>query len=364
MIGRPDRMTELPDFDQHLPGPHGSDVLSDMMSRFRVTGAALLRGEYTAPWAWEAPGARAVAEHLHARGTRVVIFHIVAHGRCWLELDGHPRIELAAGDLVGFPHGHEHRMGWGDGARSFPIMELFPAAPWERVPTIRRVESGELCRILCVYLRCGALLFDPLTAALPGLILVRGSGEPGSFLQATTRMLVEEATEMRLGGSSFIARLTELLFIQIVREHLCRLGEAERGWLAALRDRFVAKALHAFHAAPAHRWTLSEISAQAGLSPSALVERFARTLGMSPMRYLTLWRLQVAAQLLSADSRDVADVANEVGYSAPEAFSRAFKRAAGISPAGWRQQATAHRGVSGEPDQVLRPRHGRANAPA
>jgi AraC-like DNA-binding protein len=341
MIEAPDLLIGPPGFGVPMPGPGGSDVLSDVLRRFRVTGAALLRGEYTSPWAWDAPDAEAIAAHLHAPDTRVVVFHIVAHGRCWLEVEGHPRIELAAGDLVGFPHGHAHRMGWGAGSPAFPIIDLFPPAPWAEVPTIRRVDGGELCRILCVYLRCDMPLFDPLTITLPRLILMRSGGQSPSFVDIMVRKLIDEASTTRAGSACFTARMTELLFVEIIRSHLDQLGSASTGWLAALNDGYVAKALRAFHSAPAHPWTLAEVSSRAGLSQSALRDRFQRVLGISPMRYLTLWRLQLAALRLRDGRASVPQVAAEVGYVAPEAFTRAFKRAVGLSPAAWREWPAA-----------------------
>ncbi|MBO6540224.1 MAG: AraC family transcriptional regulator [Rhizobiaceae bacterium] len=338
MTEAPDFMTEPPNFAAPLTGPEGTDVLSDILRRFRVTGAALLRGEYSAPWGWDAPSADEIAAHLHTPDTRLVIFHIVAHGRCWLEVAGQPRIELSAGDLVGFPQGHSHRMGWGSGAAPFPIIDMFPTPPWKSVPTIRRVERGQVCRILCVYLRCEAPLFDPLTSALPNLIVMRAGGGASGFTDAIVRGLIEEASAMRAGSASFTARLTELLFVQIIRDHLRRSDPNGRGMLAALKDRFVGKALQAFHAEPAYPWTMPELSCRAGLSQSALRERFARVLGVSPMRYLALWRLQLAALLLRQNDASVADIAAEVGYDAPEAFARAFKRAIGTTPARWRNR--------------------------
>jgi AraC family transcriptional regulator, alkane utilization regulator len=331
-------LTGTPGFHLPMPGPGGTDVLSDLLRRFRVTGAALLRGEYSSPWAWDAPDAETIATHLHVPGTRVVVFHIVANGRCWLDVKDHPRVELSAGDLVGFPHGDAHRMGWGTFPAAFPIIELFPPAPWTEVPTIRRVADGELCRILCVYLRCDMPLFDPLTQALPKLILMRSGGPSPSFVDTLIRKLIDEASTVRAGSASYTARMTELLFVEIIRSHLDQLGSDSTGWLAALNDRYIASVLSAFHSAPSHSWTLAELSNRAGLSQSALRARFQRVLGISPIRYLTLWRLQLAALRLRDCEITVPQIAAEAGYLAPEAFTRAFKRAVGLTPAAWRER--------------------------
>lgn len=339
MTETPGIMTGSPSFALPMAGPNGTDVLSDVLRHFRVTGAALLRGAYTSPWSWEAPDAATIAAHLHGPGTRVVVFHIVAQGRCWLDLPGHGRVELGRGDLVGFPHGDGHRMGWGHGSRPIRIIDHFPPIPWSEVPTIRRMNGGEPCQILCVYLRCKMPLFDPLTAALPRLLLMRADSSTSSFADMLVRRLIEEASTARVGGACFTARLTELLFVEIIRGEVETRGTEATGWLAALNDSYVVRALEAMHSAPAHGWTMTEISTRAGLSASALRDRFSNVLGIPPMRYLTLWRLQLAALRLRENGASVPQVAAEVGYAAPEAFARAFKRAVGCTPAAWRAEA-------------------------
>ena len=142
MTRLPPELIEMPDRAKPVPGPNGTDVLSDALRLFRVSGAALLCGEYSAPWAWDTPTARELANLLHADGSRLVIFHIISEGRCWLEIDGAPRIELNEGDVVGFPHGHAHRMGNGQGPIPFPVAKLFPPPPWTEVPVLRRLDGG------------------------------------------------------------------------------------------------------------------------------------------------------------------------------------------------------------------------------
>jgi len=138
-------------------------------------------------------------------------------------------------------------------------------------------------------------LFDPLTAALPRLLLMRAGGSISSFADMLVRRLIEEASTARVGGACFTARLTELLFVEIIRGEVEAMGADATGWLAALNDSYVGRPLEAMHSAPAHGWTMTEISTRAGLSASVLRDRFSKVLGIPPMRYLTLWRLQLAA---------------------------------------------------------------------
>jgi AraC-like DNA-binding protein len=136
-----------------------------------------------------------------------------------------------------------------------------------------------------------------------------------------------------------LERLSELLFIDAMRNHLGTLPEGSLGWLAGLRDRFVGRALALLHAAPGQAWTVEELGQRVGLSRSALHERFATLIGQAPMQYLAHWRIQVGAALLRDTSSTLAAVAQEVGYESEAAFARAFKRLVGQTPSAWRRQA-------------------------
>ena len=337
MTQTPDLLMETPFFDDAAPGPSGIDVLSDILRVFHVTGAALLRGEFGAPWAWHAPPSSEIANLLHPGATQLIIFHIVAEGSCWVEVDGEERCMLRSGDIVGFPHGHAHRMGSGK-AELIPIASLFPALPWMDLPVVAHGGTGERTHIVCVYLRCDHLSFEPFLASLPKLIIVRrDQGPSGQWFDANMRYLVAEAVRARPGTSCMMARLTELLFIEMLRLQMAQLREADVGWLAALNDRYTYRALNLFHSRPADRWTVETLAREVGLSRSALVRRFDRMLNMSPIRYLATWRLHLAAQALREGSNPIAAIADEVGYESEEGFSRAFKRYFGAAPAAWRQ---------------------------
>ena len=286
-----DLLMETPFFDDAAPGPSGIDVLSDILRVFHVTGAALLRGEFGAPWAWHAPSSSEIANLLHPGATQLIIFHVVAEGSCWVEVDGEERCMLRSGDIVGFPHGHPHRLGSGK-AELIPIASLFPALPWMDLPVVAHGGTGERTHIVCVYLRCDLLSFEPFLASLPNLIIVRrDQGPSGQWFDANMRYLVAEAVRARPGTSCMMARLTELLFIEMLRLQMAQLREEDVGWLAALNDRYTYRALNLFHSRPADRWTVETLAREVGLSRSALVRRFDRMLNMSPIRYLATWRL-------------------------------------------------------------------------
>jgi AraC-like DNA-binding protein len=304
---------------------------------FRVAGAALLRGEFNAPWAVESPPASAIAGMLHAGTKRLIIFHIVAAGSCWVETDRRDRRLLQQGDVVGFPHGQSHRIGSGD-VDAIPFSSLMPPPPWTELPVVRHGRSGERTHIVCVYLTCDSLLFQPFLAALPNLLIVpRDRGMSGPWFEANLRYLVEEAVRARPGTACMMARMTELLFIEALRIHMAGLQQEDTGWLAGLNDRYTGRALTMFHRRPAEPWTIALLAREVGLSRSALARHFQRLLKISPIQYLMIWRLHLAAQALLDGRETIAAVAARVGYQSEEGFSRAFKRCFGSSPAEWRE---------------------------
>jgi AraC-like DNA-binding protein len=156
-------------------------------------------------------------------------------------------------------------------------------------------------------------------------------------LDRLIELALAEAQEQNPGGESVRLRLSELMFVEAIRRHLTTMPRGKTGWLAGLRDEAVGRALTSLHAQPTHEWTLTSLAKASGTSRSALADRFNRLVGQPPMQYLMRWRMQLAAQLLSDGWAKVAAVATEVGYDSEAAFSRAFKKVAGVAPATWRR---------------------------
>jgi AraC-like DNA-binding protein len=206
------------------------------------------------------------------------------------------------------------------------------------------VEVG--ARLACGFLACDAKPFNPLLGLLPPMMKVGDtSGTDASWLGQILRYAKEEAVAQRPGGEAVRTRLSELMFIEIVRRHIESLPADQTGWLAGLRDPFVGRALALIHGAPAQDWTLADLARDIGMSRSVLAERFAALVGMPPMRYLANWRMQIAAGLL-ARGANIATAAAETGYGSEAAFSRAFKNVVGTSPSAWRERAARPRPIS------------------
>jgi AraC-like DNA-binding protein len=194
---------------------------------------------------------------------------------------------------------------------------------------------------LCGFLGCDRRPFNPLLAALPRRLHMRGRDNSG--LGLFTRQLTEESIRGRAGAEGVLTRLAELMFIDVLRCYLEELPDGQTGWLAGLRDEVVGRALTLLHARPAHPWTLLVLAREAASSRSILAKRFAELVGQPAMHYLTQWRMQVAANLLAQSRDKVATVGAEVGYESEAAFSRAFKKATGLAPGAWRESRRAAR---------------------
>jgi len=331
-----------------VPEP-GIDPLSDVLRAVRLSGAWFFLVDATSPWWTEVPKGAAIAPAVLPRTQHLVSYHVITQGRCWAGLADGTHAWLDAGDVVVFPHGDAYALSSAPGRvgeqpldAGLTFFRMLAAGQLPR--TI--VEGGggpERVSLVCGFLGCDVLPFNPILATLPRLLhLRRAAATPGGPIDDRVARLVEfalaESRDPRAGSDCVLLRISELLFVEVVRRHLATLGPDQVGWLAGLRDPTVGRALRLIHQQPAQPWTLEVLAREAGLSRSVLAERFAHFIGQPPMQYLTRWRMQVAARHLADGAAKVATVALDVGYDSEAAFSRAFKRAVGVSPAAWRDR--------------------------
>jgi AraC-like DNA-binding protein len=196
----------------------------------------------------------------------------------------------------------------------------------------------ERAKLVCGFLGCDQRPFNPLLAGLPRMMIVRGGKTAaGDRLDRLIDLALAESQEQNPGSESVRLRLSELVFVEAIRRHLTAMEHGQTGWLAALKDEAVGRALALLHAQPRQAWTLTALAKESGTSRSALAARFNKLVGQPPMQYLMRWRMQMAAQLLTDGWGKVEAVASEVGYDSEAAFSRAFKKIAGVAPATWRR---------------------------
>jgi len=317
-----------------------SDILSSVLSAVRLTGALFFDVAARAPWVAEAPPARMLGPLLLPGSEHVIEYHVVTEGSCWASLVGEPAIELGQGDIVVFPQGDAHVMSSAPGMRGPADIEQFRIPNGYPLPiAIELGESGDSAHLVCGFLGCDVTPFNPLLATLPRLLCRRRSSTE-TELDSLVRLALSESTRSRPGSECVLARLSEVLFLEVVRQHVAAAPMESAGWLAGLRDQHVGRALAHLHRQPAHPWTLDELARDTGLSRSMLAERFTQLVGEPPMQYLAKWRMQLAAGLLTRTSASLAEVSARVGYTSEAAFSRAFKRLVGVAPAFYRQGRT------------------------
>lgn len=311
------------------------DPLSDLLRVIRLDGAFFFSVEAVAPWSIAAVAASELSPRILPGSEHLISYHILTEGRAFGGLLGEEQVELLPGDVIVFPHGDPHLMSSGRGVRVGP--DVNTAAP-DRFPrTLQLGTHGPRgAGFVCGFLGCDRRPFNPLLAALPRRLHLRGLSS--AWLTAFTGQVTEESRRGRAGADCVLTRLAELMFIEVLRRYLDELPPGQTGWLAGLRDDVVGRVLALIHHQPAHPWTLIDLAREAGSSRTSLSDRFTQIVGQPPMQYLTQWRMQVAATRLAQSAAKVAAIAAEVGYDSEAAFSRAFKKATGLAPGAWRER--------------------------
>jgi AraC family transcriptional regulator, alkane utilization regulator len=324
------------------------DPLSEVLSTVRLTGAVFLDLELRAHGSYLTAPARKIADVLMPDADHIVPFHLVTEGSLYAGLiDGEP-VKLHAGDLILFPAGDRHVLTTASDAalRMKPVDitgESLMLLKRGAVTEFREGSGGTSTRIVCGFLACDRRLAEPIFTSLPRLLVVSMPDDiTAAWVRSSIRHSVAESNSSRPGSAVVLARLAEVLFAEAVRRYMDRLPPDASGWLVALRDRYVGRTLALLHEQPAHGWTVGELAKKAGLSRSALSERFNALIGVPPMQYLKRWRISLAAQQLRESQASVLEVATEIGYESEAAFNRAFKRVFGLPPATWRREAAGH----------------------
>jgi len=325
------------------------DVLSDVLRAVRLRGAVFFDVRARSPWVAETPPTERIASSVMPGSEHVISFHIVSSGSFWVELPelSAPGRRAASGDMLIFPRGTPHVFCSEPGMRAEPDLDMYVRPNDRPLPFLLNLPDGgggeEDVRFVCGYLGCDAQPFNPLLDALPALLHASAEGRLGGLVGELIDLAVQETDAARTGGETMLAKLSELLFVQAVRDYIERLPEESVGWLAGLRDPQVGAALSRMHGRPDADWTLDGLAREVGLSRSSFAERFAHYVGTSPMRYLGRWRLQLATALLEQPGTSIAEAAAAVGYQSEAAFNRAFKKGVGMPPGAWRRS----RGVGG-----------------
>jgi AraC-like DNA-binding protein len=324
----------LIDRPKHMPAL--DDVLSDVLRTIRLSGS--LQFCFMPTGAWQTDATPSLAK-LGQGQARTMPFHIMVEGTCWMKMEGQESI-LAAGDVLAFPFGTGHQLGAGTGGRLITPVKDLPPRPWPEIPVLHYGNEPQRVRLLCGYLQCDGMNFRPLQDAMPKLIHVRTRGaDEAAWLRATIAQIVAEVDRPRTGGVAVLERLTEIMFIELLRHQIVAARQGSVGWLAALADPALGRCLALIHESPRRDWSLRDLAVASGLSRSSLAARFEAVLDSAPMRYVRDWRLHLASIALRTTGKGITVIADEAGYGTEAAFNRAFSRAYGVPPATWRQNA-------------------------
>jgi len=272
--------------------------------------------------------------------SHLITYHYVIEGELRLRVEGENEEThvLGPGDAIMLPRNERHLMG---SDLSFPPVTGRDVVKPPRDGGLYRINhggDGALTRMVCGYLGCDYADGNPILTTLPSAFTMKvedaGAGE---WIRSTFHFAAAEVAAGRPGSEITLAKLSELLFVEAVRRYAESLPEDRTGWLAGLRDPYVARALALLHGDVARPWTVDDLGREIGLARSALTDRFTCLIGVAPMHYLAYWRMQMAAQKLRDTSASLAQVAGAVGYDSEAAFSRAFKKTFGTAPATWRR---------------------------
>lgn len=321
------------------------DALSEVLKVLHLTGGVFLDVEFTAPWCIDSSTRGENVVQLLPTAEHVVTYHLLTSGSCHVSMsDGGGQMELRAGDVIMFPHNDDHRMGTDLQLLPIQTAQMLIPSPEGGLMRIRHGGGGEKTSFICGFLACEKRLCKPLLDALPKMLRVSLSDDPASsWLVGAIAHGARETHTPEAGTDALISRLSELVFVQSIRQYIRSLPEYELGWLAGLRDPAVGKALALLHADPARRWEVESLAREVGISRSVLADRFVALIGEPPMQYLTRWRLALASRALSTRNDAIVKVADSVGYESEAAFNRAFKREYGLPPAAWRRTVRASR---------------------
>lgn len=296
------------------------DLLSQVLTLIRLRGELVFSADLSAPW-----GLRFDAGSAH--------FHIVSDGGMDMEASGGTKLHAETGDLLVLLQGRGHVIGAG-GGDPLPVREVLERQIGAGSLAIRLGGGGPSTRLITGVFRFEGDNMPSMLAVLPPVIHIPRTlrTEDAGRLEGLARFLLAEAEEPQPGAAIMISRLIDVLVIRAMRTWVRTAPPENKGWLGALADARISRAIKAIHDEPFRRRTVAELAALAGMSRSSFADRFATLIGAAPLHYQTRWRLLLANEMLKRPDTRVGDVARHVGYDSDAAFSRAFKAQFGFAP--------------------------------
>ena len=326
-------------------GQINTDPMSDVLETIRLSGALFFLWEPSWPFGVGVADGSKLSRHIVPGTDQVISYHIVTEGPCWAAIRDCDPIRLETGDILVLPQGDAYKIAdtpqFPSAADEQSSIRFFSAMAAGEVPPVV-VDGGAgpgRSKLICGFLGCNLRPYNPLLSTLPRMIRVPAPLHQDDPLSHLIDFALTESRQARGGERCLLLRLSEVMFVEVLRRYMRVATEPESGWLGGLRHPLVGRALGLLHQDIARQWSLEQLSQSIGASRSTLAERFTQIVGKPPMQYLTHWRMQVAASMLSEKPVKVYAIAKEVGYESEAAFSRAFKRVVGLSPKAWREQS-------------------------
>ena len=273
------------------------------------------------------------------------VVHFVIDGTCWLRTAAAPALRLESGDVVLLPHGAGHALVDAPGSQARPLRALPRERLGETTFRLHGPGTGARALLVCCGISFEASAVHPLLRMMPEVLHVRCAGCRDAALATLLDTMAVEVREQRVGAATVMARLADIVVTRVIRawaEAQAQPGApivAQGGWLAAIRDPQIGRALAAFHHSPERDWPVEALAAAAHLSRSQFSERFTAALEVGPARYVAAWRMHLATRWLASERLSIGEVAARLGYDSEAAFSRAFKRIVGMPPSGLRRTA-------------------------
>lgn len=306
------------------------DPLGEALHALRLSGTFLCRSELSAPWGIELPP---MPDSL--------MFHIVTEGSAWITFANGKQVQLETGDFALVPHGSGHAIVDAPETHAINLFDYDRPLLSPRYELLEITGGGAPTGLIC---GVGSVK-DPaarrMVSLLPKIIPMKAATPGNEWLRGSVQVMIEEARSLGPGGDAVITRFSDILVVQTIRHWLQTDPHAQTGWLGALQDPQVGRALSLIHRDPMHPWTVESLAGTVGVSRSGLAARFSDLVGETPMSYLRQWRFEVARNWLRDTDQTLAELAEQLGYESEASFSRAFKKETGQTPGSVRREAAS-----------------------
>ena len=304
------------------------DPLGEALHSLHMSGTFYSRSELTAPWGIELPPM-----------PDCLMFHVVTKGRCWIEFPNGDREELESGDFALIPHGQGHAIADSLQTEAINIFELERESVSPRYELLNYGGGGDATHLVCGAVSVEDPAAQRVVSLLPKLILMQTHTPENDWLLDTIRLMASEAERLKPGGDTIITRVSDILVVQAIRHWLASSPLAKTGWLGALHDEQIGKAIAKIHRHPTEPWSVDHLAGKIGMSRSAFAKRFMDLVGEPPMQYVRKWRFQVATGWLRDTDLPLAEIGERLNYESEASFNRAFKQFTGQTPGAIRRGA-------------------------